>query len=108
MSRQPGNPEDLSDVSFRDTYVMVTGVSTKIWTAGDKYLKVIFTNLSNNADIWIKLQPASTDNLVEGHIFVPRRSFRVLENTRFIGEGVEAEMSAIPTLGTPGLLVSGY
>jgi len=65
----------------------------------------IFFSISNpsNRDIWLKLQPAATDNDQKG-VFIPRNGHWEMQ----IDNIYTGEISAISALGSPEIFITEY
>ncbi len=79
-----------------------SSTSTKVADANSERIYFCFTN-SSNKDVWLKLQPAATDDDKKG-IFVPaEEKWLMPEDNDYTGE-----ISAIAESGTPDVYYTEY
>ena len=86
MPLQIGKNRNTNDESNTSNFSLNVSTATKIKDAGGDFIFFSVTNFSNR-EIWIKLQPAATDNLPNG-IEVPRNGgyWEMPADNVYIGE----------------------
>ena len=76
MTKIIGRTQNTNDIANISIVSLNTATSTKILDANSRRIVVIISN-AGDADVWIKLQPAATDNDKKG-IFIAAGGCRQL------------------------------
>jgi len=97
------NKRDTNDATTTTVIALNSSTAVKIVDAGTEKVQVVCSN-PDNQPIWIKFQPAATDDLKQG-IFLPGKDRVAL----ILGQGFyTGEISAIAAAGTPDIHIVEY